>query len=151
MKLQPKKMPAKKPKPQASNTSDTITISGGTDLSKVVSYSGPGATVGYDPICSGSASSSYSTISIDPSAYTTTGSITSPITTGYNWNSISSTQYTISGSSNYNPSVNISTDGITMNNGTDITIKGRKLSEVIDKLEERLAILHPNPDLETRW
>ncbi len=38
-----------------------------------------------------------------------------------------------------------------MQEGADITIKGRKLSEVIDKLEERLGILHPNPELEDRW
>jgi len=149
MKLQLKKMPAKKPKqlPKQLDDSDITTIIGssGINLSKGVSYSGPGSTVGYDPL----SSPSY-TISIDPSNYST-GSITSATTTGYNWNTISSANYTIGTGSTYNPSVNIDTNGITMNAGTDITIKGRKLSEVIDKLEERLGILHPNPELEDRW
>jgi hypothetical protein len=38
-----------------------------------------------------------------------------------------------------------------MNAGTDITIKGRKLSEAIEAIEERLGILNPNPELEDRW
>jgi hypothetical protein len=143
-------MPAKKPKqlPKQLDEFDTTTVLGsGINLSKGVSYSGPGSTVGYDPL---SSSSSY-TISIDPSNYST-GSITSASTMGYNWNSISSSQYTtVTGSSSYNSVVNIDTNGITMQEGADITIKGRKLSEVIDKLEERLGILHPNPELEDRW
>ena len=33
----------------------------------------------------------------------------------------------------------------------EVTIKGKSLSEMLDKIEERLAILHPNPELEDRW
>jgi hypothetical protein len=33
----------------------------------------------------------------------------------------------------------------------EVTIKGKKLTEMFDKIEERLAILHPNPELEDRW
>ena len=33
----------------------------------------------------------------------------------------------------------------------EITVKGKKLSEMFEKIEERLAILHPNPELEDRW
>ena len=33
----------------------------------------------------------------------------------------------------------------------EVTIKGKSLSEIFDKIEERLAILHPNPELEDRW
>jgi len=33
----------------------------------------------------------------------------------------------------------------------DITIKGVSLSETLDKINERLAILKPNEDLESRW
>jgi hypothetical protein len=33
----------------------------------------------------------------------------------------------------------------------ELTIKGKNLSEMLDKIEERLAILHPNPELEDRW
>ena len=33
----------------------------------------------------------------------------------------------------------------------EVTIKGKKLTEMFAKIEERLAILHPNPELEDRW
>ena len=33
----------------------------------------------------------------------------------------------------------------------EVTIKGKSLSEMLEKIEERLAILHPNPELEDRW
>ena len=33
----------------------------------------------------------------------------------------------------------------------EVTIKGKKLTEMLEKIEERLAILHPNPELEDRW
>jgi hypothetical protein len=78
------------------------------------------------------------------SSYGITGSITSPVTTSWSQN------YTISNPYS-SPSVCIDTDGITMKEGSDISIGGRKLSEVIDKIEERLAILHPNQELESKW
>ena len=148
MKLLLKKMPAKKPKqlPKQLDDSNTITISSGINSSKGVSYSGPGSTVGYDPL---SSPTSY-TISIDPSNYST-GSLTATSINGYNWNGMGSSQYTTVTGSSYSSAVNIDTNGITMQEGADITIKGRKLSDVIDKLEERLGILHPNPELEDRW
>ena len=33
----------------------------------------------------------------------------------------------------------------------DVTIKGKSLTGMIEKIEERLAILHPNPELEDKW
>jgi hypothetical protein len=33
----------------------------------------------------------------------------------------------------------------------DVTIKGRNLTDMLDKIEERLAILHPNEKLEDKW
>ena len=33
----------------------------------------------------------------------------------------------------------------------DVTIKGKNLTEMLEKIDERLAILHPNPELEDRW
>jgi len=33
----------------------------------------------------------------------------------------------------------------------DVKIKGRSISEMLDKIEERLAILHPNEKLEDKW
>jgi len=47
--------------------------------------------------------------------------------------------------------VYIDADGLTMKQGTDIKIGGKSLCEAIEKIEERLGILKPNPDLESRW
>lgn len=33
----------------------------------------------------------------------------------------------------------------------EVTIKGKSLTDMFEKIEERLAILHPNPELEDRW
>ena len=33
----------------------------------------------------------------------------------------------------------------------DVKIKGKSLSETLNKIEERLAILHPNEQLESKW
>jgi len=52
----------------------------------------------------------------------------------YNWNTTTTT-----------PSVNISSDGIDMAAGTDIKVDGKSLKEFMSKMEERLAILIPDP------
>lgn len=65
-----------------------------------------------------------------PYTFTTTG-------TGYNWNT--------------GTNVHIDADGLTMKEGADIKIGGKSLTEAIEKIEERLGILKPNPDLEDRW
>jgi hypothetical protein len=33
----------------------------------------------------------------------------------------------------------------------ELTVQGVKLSDRLDKIDERLAILHPNPELEEKW
>lgn len=33
----------------------------------------------------------------------------------------------------------------------DVTIKGKSLNDSLERIEERLAILHPNPELEEKW
>jgi hypothetical protein len=87
------------------------------------------------------------------------GSITSPYTTtttvpnggytlstgagsGYNWTT---------GTTNTNATVEINADGMKIKEGGDISIGGKSLSEAINKIEERLGILNPNPALEERW
>jgi hypothetical protein len=100
------------------------------------------------------------TITIDTSTMYT-GSITVPTTTitngGYTIRSTgTSGQFYTTGAGSYNnwnnPStVNISNTGIDMAAGTDITVAGKSLKQFMDKMEERLAILHPNPALEDRW
>ena len=91
------------------------------------------------------------TITLDSSPYI--GSITLPSTTitsgGYAYSTgTSSTTYTINPTP-YNwtsNNVNISSNGIDMASGTDIKIDGKSLKAFMDKMEERLAILVPNPD-----
>jgi len=88
-----------------------------------------------------------------------TGSLTTPytITTGgtvtYNpFNGYKNSGVISSGSSwNTGTVVNIDADGLTMKSGADIKIGGKSLCEAIEKIEERLGILKPNPDLESRW
>lgn len=81
-----------------------------------------------------------STITIPSGNYTTTSSI--------NWTQ----DYTISGYNGYNnANVILNDKGMEIKEGGDIKIGGKSLSEAIEKIEERLGILHPNPDLEDRW
>jgi len=97
------------------------------------------------------------TITIDSSTMYSSNTITLPSTTiangGYTISSAgsagSASTFVSSGSYNWNtttsPSVNISSDGIDMAAGTDITVGGKSLKEFMNKMEERLAILVPDP------
>jgi hypothetical protein len=108
-----------------------------------ISYSGYGA----DTI----------TIDTDASTMYSSNTITLPSTTiansGYTIGSTgtSGQVYTTTGTGHYNwntttsPSVTISTDGIDMAAGTDIKVDGKSLKEFMNKMEERLAILVPDP------
>lgn len=80
-----------------------------------------------------------------PNSYSTiTG--TSP---SINWSTIN----TGSSYSYYNNASNVilNNDGITMKEGTDIKLGDRSLLDMITSIENRLAILHPNPELENKW
>ena len=80
-----------------------------------------------------------------PYTYTTTtgsGTTHNPFN-GYNGN------LTIGGNGSNN--VHIDADGLTLKQGADIKIGGKSLCEAIEKIEERLGILKPNPELESRW
>jgi len=89
------------------------------------------------------------TITLDSSIMTS--SITIPSSTI--WSGGTSGQYYTTGTgSNYtwsnattSPTVNISSDGIDMAAGTDIKVDGKSLKEFMTKMEERLAILVPDP------
>ena len=95
------------------------------------------------------------TITIDASNMYGSNTITLPSTTisgsgsaGYTIGSASSNYYTTgTGTYNWNtsPGVNISSDGIDMAAGTDIKVDGKSLKEFMSKMEERLAILVPDP------
>jgi len=109
-----------------------------------------------------------STITLGPTG--ATGSVTSPITWGTNttsipgnltWQTGSSGQvYTTNGTGNLtwasitaDPSLKGST--LSVKGDADfegeVTIKGKNIAEMFEKIEERLAILHPNPKLEEKW
>lgn len=100
-------------------------------------------------------SANISTITLDDLQYLPNDTITLPSTT---WDA---TTYTISGGGggsnysayNWNTSTNvhIDADGLTMKEGADIKIGGKSLTAAIEKIEERLGILKPNPELEDRW
>ena len=49
------------------------------------------------------------------------------------------------------PCVSIDTTGIIMTPESDLRIGDRSLKDFMDKVEERLNILQPNPTLEDRW
>ena len=90
------------------------------------------------------------TITIDTSNMYNSNTITLPSTTinsGYTIGSAGGNYYATGNSGGYNtsPSVNITSGGIDMAAGTDITVDGKSLKEFMNKMEERLAILVPDP------
>jgi len=93
------------------------------------------------------------TITIDTSTMNSmysSGSITLPTTTignlngGYYVSTGTGSNYTWSNATT-TPGVNITGTGIDMAAGTDITVGGKSLKEFMTKMEERLAILVPDP------
>jgi hypothetical protein len=118
------------------------------DNSMIVDLSDYGAAQATYTIGSGT-----DTITLD-SSMINNGSLTSPytittggtISNGYTWTTNNT------GIWGNNPTtVYIDGDGLTMKDGADIKIGGKSLTEAIEKIEERLAILKPNPELEERW
>ena len=94
-----------------------------------ISYSG-----GIDNITLDSSTMySANTITLPSSSFTVGSTMYTTGTGHYNWNTTTS------------PSVNISSDGIDMAAGTDIKVDGKSLKEFMSKMEERLAILIPDP------
>ena len=97
------------------------------------------------------------TITIDNSTMNSmysSGTITLPTTTitngGYTIGATgSSGQFYTTGTNGHNwnnpPTVNITGTGIDMAAGTDISIDGKSLKTFMNKMEERLAILIPDP------
>lgn len=73
---------------------------------------------------------------------------------GYTYhNGTSSIDWLASASISADPSLKGSTLKVNGNAEIDgeLTVKGVKLSERLNKIDERLGILHPNPELEERW
>ena len=53
--------------------------------------------------------------------------------------------------SQYESAVKINQDGIEMPDGTDLVIGGRGIKKMLEGIEQRLAILEPNLQLESEW
>jgi hypothetical protein len=85
--------------------------------------------------------SSMNTITL-PSSTFTYGGNTITGSNGQFYTSTGTSGYTIN---NTSPSVNITSNGIDMAAGTDITVDGKSLKEFMNKMEQRLAILVPDP------
>ena len=70
----------------------------------------------------------------------------SAIGSGYNFANVAPTDST-------NNVFKVSGDAVFDGNASfnDITIEGKNLAKVLERIEERLALLHPNPELESRW
>jgi len=95
-----------------------------------------------------SGSSGVDTITLDPSSWTSMAtSVTLPSTYTTSIGATGGT-FSIGSAGGYyttKNNVNITGDGIDMAAGTDIKIDGRSLKNFMDKMEERLAILVPDP------
>lgn len=61
--------------------------------------------------------------------------------------SLNNVPFSTIGTSNTRPGNSISISG----EGADINVNGRSLCKAIDAIEERLAILRPDPKLEKEW
>ena len=111
----------------ASDSIDTITLTG-TGSSPTYTISSPGNVSGglYWGLNSGSSGQ----------ALTSNGTNTS-------WANITLAEPDIKGAT-LKVNGNADFDG-------EVTIKGKNLTDMLEKIEERLAILHPNPKLEDKW
>lgn len=87
--------------------------------------------------------------------YTTTGTsgpvytIPTTNTGGINWSTTTGNGYTIASDPNLKGST-LHVKGDAEFEG-DVTIKGKSIKESLEKIEEKLAILHPNEELEAKW
>jgi len=116
--------------PDTSSTIDTITINDST-------YSFP-SIGGSDTITLSGISDYYSGLSITGSPVTSLSG--GYITTTNGWDYINTT---------FDNNL-LKVNGDTHIEG-DLKIKGVSLSDRLDKIEERLAILRPNEDIESKW
>lgn len=148
MKSRQKKMPAKKLKQQRPNMKDSTKQDqlemDFSDLNEIVLT----GSSGYDSL--GSLTIDTSNFS---SNYITSTSTTSPCVVTYNSSYVPT--WTTSGTSgsffDNSNAVIIDTNGVKIKEGGDIKIGEKSLIEILDKIEERLAILKVNSDLENKW
>jgi hypothetical protein len=142
-------MPAKKPKSNTVSDADTVTLDFGygavpPDYGNI-SYSGGVDTITIDT--SNMYSSNTITLPSSSNTFTYGGATVGGITT---INNVSNNSQWTTGTSGYQfnttpNTVHINSTGIEMAAGTDIKVDGKSLKEFMNKMEERLAILVPDP------
>jgi len=79
--------------------------------------------------------------------------VTSPLSTGVTWNTGTSPSVTLSDTidwSNINNDSSLKVSGDAVIDG-DLTVGGKSIMKSLEAIEERLAILKPNEELEERW
>lgn len=140
----PAKKPKQQPRPDMTTMNSTAGDSGGVDDVMIISGS---SDTNIDLGNYGAAQSTYTignidTITLD-SSYSITGS-TVNWNSNYNYDDLTFTNTQSS-------KVNINNDGISMDAEADIKVGDRSLKDFMDRVEDRLAILHPNEALEERW
>jgi hypothetical protein len=89
-----------------------------------------------------------------PNIYTTNGTgnswiVSTPNTTNGNINWTTTGAYTIAADPNLKGNT-LHVKGNADFEG-DVTIKGKSIKDSLEKIEEKLAILHPNEELEKKW
>ncbi len=115
---------------------DTITLSSGTNYSSMDYGAIPPLTIG-----TGGTNYTYSSmpsVTIGGATGTSANAIWTTNTTGANWSAVGA---------NIKPSATISLKG----EEADIDINGKSMVAWMEKVEERLNILTPNPELEKDW
>jgi hypothetical protein len=128
-----------------------------TDLDKLLEELGDTITISNLGAASGTLSSGYSTDTVTLSPHGTSMWNNTTISGGgYTYpNTVAATggPYTISsGTGITNPWVTHATPKIKLDGeGADIEVNGWSLIDAIQKIEERLNILHPNTELEAEW
>jgi hypothetical protein len=80
----------------------------------------------------------------------TGGSITGSATTGL-WTSAGTTTYDFGSLNAGDAAIKLDVDGIKVKDGADIKLGDVSLKDFMKKMEERLALLTPNPKLEAEW
>lgn len=134
----------------SSTMDDTITIKlddlmTTSTAGSILTTNGLG-TIGWSLPTGTNGGGGYTISSTSPSLSTSvTGATNWNATSPYTYDTITLGDYKISAGGD---SLNVSGDA---NFQGDIKLKGKSLSEVLDNIEQRLAILHPNPKLEEKW
>lgn len=114
---------------------DTITLTGAGYNNIGTNSIPPLTTSQISALNWGTATGAYIATGVTPGLYTTTNTATT-------WGTLTIND-DIKGSS-----LNVKGDA---EFSGDVKIQGKSISEMFDRIEERLAILHPNPTLEDKW